>query len=125
MSRILSRTLEMPRDPNKGFCRTPVIRRTEYQDVASLRMCRTRTLSSPCFHSPPSAVLTLLFVLLPLLCIRFVRPPLPSSPTLPSLFLSFSLSLALCHPAELCLPKDYRILQGAYAILLVVYARDS
>nr|KAF7423501.1 hypothetical protein H0235_008784 [Vespula pensylvanica] len=22
-----SRTLEMPRDPNKGFCRTPVIRR--------------------------------------------------------------------------------------------------
>lgn len=47
MSRILSRTLEMPRDPNKGFCRTPAIRRAGHQDVAFLRMCRTRTLSSP------------------------------------------------------------------------------
>lgn len=36
---------EMPRDPNKGFCRTPAIRRAGHQDVAFLRMCRTRTLS--------------------------------------------------------------------------------
>lgn len=47
VSHILSRTLEMPRDPNKGFCRTPATRRAGRQDVAFLRMCRARTLLAP------------------------------------------------------------------------------
>lgn len=91
MSRILSRTLEMPRDPNKGFCRTPATRRAGRQDVAFLRMCRARTLS---LLPPRSRILPLtstrLFVLLP----GFASAPFGLTP-------GPSLSISLCQPAEL------------------------
>lgn len=85
VSCILSRTLEMPRDPNKGFCRTPATRRAGQQDVAFLRMCRARTLSPPpSLSRSPSHISTRLFVLLPgFASAPFGSPPVPTALYLP------------------------------------------
>lgn len=97
---------EMPRDPNKGFCRTPAIRRAGHQDVAFLRMCRTRTLS----RSPS----------------RYFSRSLPldtwmrlsgSSPLLglPSAFRVFALPLvsrSICPPGRIVAPEGPRIPAG-------------